>query len=270
MKLKNLYVAFLFLSVIGFISSCSDDDKYAPIMLAYHGESESGNYIGDLLNMYIFSGEQLIDIYGGYGYFTLEIEDEEVVKATLDMRTITFVPQSEGITRVLIKDDSGKTYPLTVWVGYLSDEFRVSRIEFYIKGESLTLGDKKKLEEEIGSYISVEVKDQYEFSYTNSESTEGIVEFRTSAPEHAKGTFSIMKKQDYNPFKTYSYTITIKIGQQEYTYDYGEYGAVLETRMNYKPSLPPMMLVEDVTDMFKEKYPAMEKALVVQVLEVLE
>lgn len=266
MKLKNLYVAFLFISVIGFLSSCSDD-KDAPIRLKYHaGSPEAGDYIDHGLRLFILSGERLIDIHGGDGSFTIENRNENVVKTILDKRTITFIPQSEGNAQVVIKDNSGKTYPLSVWVGYHSVTFSVAQLDIHIKGYLLTVGDKNKLEEEIRAYIPAEEKDQYVFTFTDQGNTEGRVEFCTSAPEYVKGTFRFDMKMGHNPGYHYVRTIMMKIGEKEYVYDFGVYSNTLGTRMDYTP---PYMFVDDVTEKFKEKYPALEKAWVVQKLRML-
>ncbi|NDV82509.1 hypothetical protein [Bacteroides sp. 51] len=267
MKMRNLCVAFALFVFTGLISSCSDDDD-APITLSYHLSRDTpfNNEYGLLFHSF-FGGDVLLDIHGGDGAYTIQNLNNNIVTAVLyNGNVIELDPKMIGTANILIQDSSQKGYLLKVHIEYETQTYRVLAHEVYIKGESLTVEDKKKLEEDMLKRIPITEGGMYIFEYTDKNKTEGTVDLYSSAPDVPKVPFKIEKKPGNKPEYRYLETVTINAGEEEYMYDFGVYNGMPHTR-DTGPARPGMF-VEDVTDLFKEKYPAMEKAYTIQVLSI--
>lgn len=266
MKIRNLCVAFALFVFAGLISSCSDNDD-DPITLSYHLYKDTPfNSDGWLFQSY-FGGDVLLDIHGGDGAYSVINLNNDIVTAILyDDNVIKLDPRAIGQANLLIQDSSQKSYLLKVHVEYETQRFKVMAHEVYIKGESLTEEDKKELEKDMRKRIPVDEKGLYIFEYTNKNKTEGTVQLYSSGPNVPEVAFKIAKKGGSKPEYNYWETITIQLDEEKYVYDLAAYYSFVPTR-EVGPT-PPFMFVEDVTTKFKAKYPAMEKAYIIQVIKI--
>lgn len=268
MKMRNLCMAFALLVFTGLVSSCSDDDD-APITLSYHLSTDgSFNSLEGSLYHSFFGGDVLLDIHGGDGTYTIQNLNNNIVTAVLyNDNVIQLEPKSTGGANILIQDSSQKSYLLKIYIGYEKQTYKVVKHEVYIKGESLTEEDKVKLEADILKRIPIDERGLYIFEYTNKERTEGLVNLYSSGPDVPKVPFKIEKKGGTRPEYRYSERMTINVDEEEYVYDFGDYNQIPTSRASM-PINYYSMFVEDVTNMFKEKYPAMEKAYAIQVIRI--
>lgn len=269
MKMKKMCVAFALLVLTGLVSSCSDDDKDAPISLSYHllKDIPFDNHMGSLYHTF-FGGDVLLDIHGGDGTYTIRNLNNNIVTATLyNGNVIQLEPKLTGDANILIQDSSQKAYLLKLHIGYEKQTYRVVAHEVYIEGESLTEEDKAKLKGDMLKRIPIDEKCLYIFEYTDKNKTEGTVSLYSSGPDVPVVPFKIEKKAGNRPEYRYTEIVTINTGEQEYVFDFGDYGTFYPTRAT-RPVNYYSMFVEDVTGLFKEKYPAMEKAYTIQVIRI--
>ena len=240
--------------------SCSDDGA-SSIWLVYPEESIVFDNEARSVNLAPFSDGLTLVIKGGDGSYKAHVNNinKEVLSADLKGNTLTLRPVEMGSVIVVIDDNSGNKYSLNVSVEYPSATFTVIKLEAIVTGSDISVGDKKKLEDEILASIPIEELGKYKFIYTDKTYQKGNIEIYKNSDARAQdGTFVQVTKQD----ESVSYLeTTITVGQTNYVYEFGANVGLARNDMQV-----PMRFLEDVTDIYKEKYPAMEKAYAIQVL----
>lgn len=255
MKLVKMYAVLMLLVSALIVSSCSDDDDYAPITLFYVDGSYTYTFDNERHDLYLtpYSDEKSLFIHGGDGIYAIEVRNKDIIKANYDGKVLTIEPVATGFAEIFVRDNSKNTYPLYISVQYPTSSYRGIENNVVIKGDGITLKEKEELEAEIRKEFLIEAGGQCMFVFKTPDRTQGEIQVNQSATSKTKkGTFKVEKMQ--NEDISY-YQIVINISEKEFVYIYGykDY----DTRAIY---YPPLSLFENVTDRYKEKYPALEEA----------
>lgn|GEM_PF-883154 len=255
MKTIQLYFLLFAISICGIISSCSDDDNnsYAPITLSYPEESIEFDNESRYITLSPFSEGILLHIKGGDENYTVTNADNKVVTAAQTGNKISITPLSIGSSAITIKDNAGNSYVLSVNIEFYKHTYDIVTNEVLVEGGDLTMNEKKAIEEELLKLIPVKPKGKYVFIRSNKDNNIGDIEvYPNTGGKTLKGTY----KYSGNETRTF----TINIGDNTHIYEYLMYnGSLLRNEV-----LVPMMFREDLTEKFKEKYPAVEKAYAIQ------
>ena len=260
MKIEKMYLAFALLLSVIIVSSCSDDDRYNPIVLSYG--QETVDFDNDHSNMYFtpFSNGTTLYIYGGDGKYTVENGNKDLLAVNYDGKALTIRPNlMEGSTAITIKDHSGNVYSLSVHVEYTTVTYSVIQQIPFVEGDNLTIKDKKALEAEIVDNMLVGSGGRYKFVFNSLNSDEGEVTlYLSKTPDTQKGTFSYERVTNESG-ATYT-KITLLIGEKKWIYDLKPYYNPLTRSTGGGDHMVPLMFVEDVTAQYKEEFPALERA----------
>jgi len=260
MRIEKWYTAFMLTLSVLFVSSCSDDD-YNPITL-WHGESiieiENG-----WANLYLHPHhpEQSYNIKGGDGQYVIENVDKEVVTVNYDGKTLFIKPIGVGYSSIHIRDNSNHILTIYLTVDYSKNTYNIVQCFSYVEGDNLTIKEKKQLEEEIVKTIPVAPQGRYEFTYSNPNENGGEVKIypTVTTSRYIKGTF--LQENIETEDGGYYNQITIRVEEKEWilvnTHYFNPNTRAIDTSY-------PMMFVENVTDKFKQQYPALEKAYAMQ------
>ena len=146
--MKNLAkILFFCLSLLSAgLSSCSEsEDRVSPIELAY----ESPDVVFDNENprmtmMGYETSERVLLVRGGQGEYRVESSDNAVAEARCEGNRLLLRPIGVGKATVIIRDESGCDYWLSVSVGYPFYKYAVIDNRVSLQGEGLT-DDEKKL-----------------------------------------------------------------------------------------------------------------------------
>lgn len=260
MKTKYLLGIFIISILTVCFASCSDDEAYTPIKLSYDPNSDQAL---ETISLTPFSPTTIF-INGGDGTYSIKNSDENVILVTKQTDNVLIIsPVNLGSASITIKDNSDNSCSLYINVRYSTSTYVVVKHDVVIEGDNITVGDKKLLEAEILSAIPVAIKGRYIFTYTNKFVDEGFVEIYSSDTKSENGTFKREQKQTEAGVK-YAKT-TMQIGNKTLVYDHAPYNGSIKsnsrTEMRY-----PSAFIEDVTTIYKQKYPAIEKAYALQVL----
>lgn len=238
------------------IISCGDDLDL-PDYLALHVENcLHYNGMNQIAVVSPFEEEFLVSVFGGDEDYEVTCEDSRVELIKKDQYSYLARIEHLGNDTVTIhiKDHSQLYTRLFITMKYPVITYKVSKYLAVIEGENITVGDKKKMEEEIQRFLSEKMDGKYVFTYTNKELSGGLVRIE-SGKTVEEGTFSSIPMQAGDV--SYS-QITIQTDKETCVYDfrtdvYTNQDFYLSTRF-----------VEDVTDKYKEKYPGFEKAYAIQ------
>lgn len=146
-SMKKLAKILLFsLSLLSIsLSSCSEnEDSVLPIELAY----ESPDVVFDNENprmtmMGYETSERVLLIRGGQGEYRVESSNNAVAEARCEGNRLLVRPIGAGKTNVIIRDESGCDYWLSVSVGYPFYKYAVIDNRVSLQGEGLTDDEKK-------------------------------------------------------------------------------------------------------------------------------
>lgn len=241
--------------------SCNDDD-YADITLSYPDESIIFDNDKRSLSISPFGSEITLVIKGGDGEYLLDNSNSEVISVSRDGNNFTIKPLTLGSSGIYIKDNSANSYVLSVEVAYYKTIYQVFANKALIEGEALTEDEKEKLEKEILGAIPVKPEGKYVFIHNTAEYNVGSVEiYKPDTTKPIEGEFQAEEVEDG---ETYWYQYIIKAGKAEYVYKLKDYSF---PELRESPPREYWMFEEDVTDTYKKRYSALEKAYAIQGIE---
>ncbi len=173
MKTNFFYLFCILLAMQ--LSACSDDDEaLSPITLEYEDSQITFDNESRSLRLQAFGAETSpLLIKGGDGSYKVTNHSNEIVQVNYDGKKITFLPKGVGTTSVIIEDNTNNNYILNIEVDYLKLSHKVIKSITIIQGDNMTVGDKKKLEEEVKATESAAALAGYTFIFTNKEQTSG-------------------------------------------------------------------------------------------------
>lgn len=278
MKIEKLYVAFTLLLAVLFVSSCSDDDEQYPITISNVDGSVTYNAEYCNLRLTPYSSSSFFYIHGGDGVYYINNSDKQTATVNFDGKVLSIEPNAEGSTWITVTDKSGNEFSLYVFVSYPMMVFNVSEHDVFVDGDDLTIGEMKKLKEEVLDDILVQSGGKYEFILTSPGFTEGDVKVYPTlhSSRRQEGTF---KREEVQVNDRSFNQIAVQIGEKKRVYYltssrvetemiyYLLYGADGVSRSSESYSL--MTLIEDVTETYKEAYPGLTKAYAMQRFTVM-
>lgn len=280
MKTKNLAALLsLFFCTICFVSCDNDDNKLLPITLEYENPQVKFDNQAHCFWLTPYSAETIpLFIKGGDGNYKVTNRNEEVVQLKYDGEKISLKAQSLGDTHITIEDGSHNVYLLSVIVRYHERAYSANIVIPLVKGDKMTAEDKKKLGGEIAGSHSI---DTYKFTYKNADNSKGTVRLSCLEGNAEEQEYNFeeehiqLTKEDAilikGTYKLDEYNhITIKDDNGNVVDDFyitKNFSFLLkpETRLNSKP-MPTYCLIRDLTKQYKENYPEMENAYLIQVI----
>ena len=211
------------------------------------------------LSLSPFSDILTLEINGGDGSYSINNTNKEAINATLNGNSFTLEPVTLGDAEITISDNSGNSCKFSVRVAYQSTIYEVFVTEAIVEGDNLTIVDKKKFEEEILKNISVQAKGKYELIHCNCNNNIGCIKiYPAQTGESIEGEFQYETKENAGLY-------TIKTKDKTYSYHFTTFG-----KLDAKSTPAPLFqFTEDVTDKYKQAYPALEKAYAIQGLRTL-
>ena len=263
MKLTRMLTTILFSLSMILISSCSEDDGFAPISLKDRdGSNIKLHYPGTQVMSY--------PLQGGDGNYTMTCDKPEVVEAKLvtgidtPEKVLELTALTLGNAVIIITDQSDHSLIINIKVDYYTEEFAVNNYDVFLTG-NLDESDKKTITEKAVVTIPVKVGGGYKLVYTDAEEAKGKVfmykEKYGSQP--VEGTFErkTVKLED-NTFGT--------VGYIHYELTFPDENHIFRFT-NYRPSnrtsvMPVVAFYEDVQERFDTDYPALESIYTAQIL----
>lgn len=250
MKLKHLFtlIAIASCTLLGF-TACDDED-YAPITLTNASGSDV-NINNNTLVMDAFSKGEVFYIIGGNGRYTIQNNNEEIVTYQYNGETITFVPVGVGEATVIISDHAGNKLTLNIEVMNHFVSYKVTGVSATADGNEMLVGEVKELIKRITDESLVKEGGSFDFKYTNQEQTLGSV---TIYPKASGRPLSGIFREEERTVDNKTF--------KEMTITMADHKIHVLTLVNYNNTdMKDMMLVEDVTEMYKGAYPKLEKAV---------
>lgn len=251
MKLKHLFTFIVFFSCMLLGFTACDDEDYAPISLTSTSDSKTPIEHNTLV-MDAFSKGEKFYIIGGNGRYTIENKNEEIIDYRYDGKILTFYPVGVGQATVLISDHAGNKLTLTIEVMNHFVSYKVSKVGASVDGNEMLVGEVKELVKQITDESQVKEGGSFDFKYTNQEQTLGSV---TIYPKPSGRPLSGIFKEEIRIVDNTTY--------KELTVTMADNKIHTLVLVNYdkQNESEDMMLLEDVTDIYKGAYPKLEKAV---------
>lgn len=277
MNVKNLIILLLAFPLLFCILSCKDDDKQTPIKLK--------GLENDYLNLiYPATYDYPYTITGGDGYYTVHSSDESVLEVfQYNGQNLAFKPLKKGHAMVFVKDYSNNCLMIDVNVTYSTRTYIVEQVDVKILGEKLTENDIKELKNKALSITPAQVNSTYTFEYINKIDETGDITIYPKKDQTTGttlvGTFKMTTpKEDEKQELEGTLAQVIKTcvfdfnGEKEkmlialYYYDNNSYyknNSQSKQTKEVGPK-PKFYFIKDITQLFKNEYPALEKIYTVQ------
>lgn len=276
MKQKELFsVLLISLFVIGLTACSSDNDHIPPIMLSY--ENETINFDNDARFVYMrpFEEKSTLYIRGGDGEYMLHNGNPEIIQLEYNEgeTQFSFTPLAVGTATVAITDQSNNSYLLTIDVRYFEVTYQTLSHGSFVVGDNVTVGDKKELEEKVKAQSVVE---KYKFTFTVKDNSKGKVRL---SGQKVGGSQNYVEYEFDNAYKPEEETLTIgdyevkplacitlHTESGEVTFYVTPYfmGTPVSRMPNPGGDMVIFNFVRDLTEAYKEEYPAIEKVYEVQ------
>ena len=139
----------LMLSSVYFVS-CNKEETISPITLVDGEQNIVGKGDSNTMSISIRWRELLFQIQGGDGKFVISNDNEDVLVAKCDGRTVTLIPLVLGKANITIKDSSGSILSISVNVKVdKSSATIISSPSCRIYGENMSDQDRMNLEKEL-------------------------------------------------------------------------------------------------------------------------
>ena len=272
MKRKNVFGILLISIITLCFSSCDKDDdgRTDPIRLSYENNVMFDNVSRSITVTPFIAATTPLYIKGGDGHYIIDNSNDEVVEAEYNGETIRFKPLALGTAIITIKDQSDNRYELTIQVEYLKYVYVVNSRNCFVEGDNLTVGNKKELENEILSSVAAE---RYEFTYTDKESTKGVLRLYG---QKAGGANNYVEYEFYNERIDSTITVNdvsvrtlaqviLQNGDENILF-YVTADMGLSKSTGGDMIVTRYCFVKDLTKRYKADYPALEKVHEVQTL----
>lgn len=256
-KLKSIFTALLLSFCTLCLPSCSDDDVN-PISL--QDIENSSLYL-----VYPRSGAYTTAISGGDGSYTASSGNSQILSAeVVNGQTLTCTPLSVGQTTIAITDRSNNLYTLNVTVAYVEQSYLVVKNEVAVTGNSLTVGEKKEIEENALSSMLVKPNGGYKFVYTDMEATRGeaYIYPEKLGDTGIKGTFERGTAAVEGSLSKMTYVITAN--KNVYTLILTPYTGTI-TQSSVEPYMP-FVFFENLTEKYKPHYSNVENVYTSQIM----
>lgn len=268
MEIKKCYVAFYLLLSLFIFSACNDDDDHDhdnPITVMDMIDGTTLNKEYPYLYLSPFSSKKTFDIRGGDGQYDVLNLNEDVAEISYNGKWWELRVLSIGDATIKIFDNSGNVFDLYIRIDYPRKTFRIIQTFPYVKGDDLTIKQKKQLEEDIVKAIPVGTDGgRYEFTFTSKDAeNEGeVVIYPSWSAKSRKGTFSVKRV-----------SIGYQQGADQYTIKVDDEEWIFVDMPYFNPNTRALpiyhrMFTEDVTEKYKEEYPALEAAWAMQVYTI--
>lgn len=257
MKLITFFqIACILFCFTGF-TACNDDDGFPPLTLLYiEGEHSPIQENSLTINTFDEDGISFRIVGGDNGRYVIHNSDPNIIDCNYNGDILTLIPRSNGNATVKITDYSGNSYTLQVEVTYPTQVYPIQEIQAEVEGGGLTGNEIQEIKTDIISRIPVKEGGKYIFTFGNKEQTYGSVKIYPSEYSNPlEGNFRYVQAEGYE------YTI-IKIELWDgtsYSYTLKPYSSTSQTEEGL------MTLQEDITNIYKGKYPALEKAYSYQI-----
>lgn len=262
----------LFLCIIC-LTSCNNDDNFSPITLEYESPQYKFDNEKRSYTLTPFSEETTpLCIKGGDGTYKVTNENEKVVQVNYNNGKITLKALGLGRASIKIEDSSNNVYILSVAVEYRTYINNVITVKTIVKGDELKDKEKTELMQALSNSYLI---DKYVFTFMNAENSKGTVDLYYSDNNMKTGNFenehikldeedAILIKDEYKLRDYYRMTIKEDNGKVIDTfYITKDFLPLLDTRMNAHP-LVKYCFVRDLTSQYKQDYPALENAYLIQ------
>lgn len=258
MKIRTLFQIVCISSCFAFFPACSDDEGYTPIMLSYVEEGASPIQENMLtINSFDEDGVPFRIVGGDNGRYVIHNSNPQIIDCDYNGDILTFIPIVNGNATVKITDYSGNSYTLQIKVAYPTQTYKIEEIQTHIEGGELTGNDIETIKADIIKQILVEEGGSYVFTFENKEQTHGTVTIHpTEYSNPLGGNFKYIQEEGYD------YTIVqIELSDDtSYRYILKPYPDSPQAEENLR-----MSFEEDITDTYKGRYPALEKAFSYQI-----
>lgn len=253
--LKGLLCLTLAITALSF-SSCKDDD-YPPITLT--SVSSEALLENNTLEIPLFSPGVSFYIMGGNGSYIIEAPSTDKIDYRYDGNQLTILPQALGNASLTISDRAGNYMTLQVNVSYPETTYHVSEVAGIAQGGGLTQDQTLEIQNDIEANSPVQAGGKYVFTYTNESRSEGMVTlYADKAGTNERHGIFTQTASDNGDQKIH---IELTDGKS--------YDLILSSSFNpdtiTKTEMTPgRILWQDVTDVYRSLYPALEKAYCLQ------
>ena len=238
--LKGLLCLTLAITALSF-SSCKDDD-YPPITLT--SVSSEALLENNTLEIPLFSPGVSFYIMGGNGSYIIEAPSTDKIDYRYDGNQLTILPQALGNASLTISDRAGNYMTLQVNVSYPETTYHVSEVAGIAQGGGLTQDQTLEIQNDIEANSPVQAGGKYVFTYTNESRSEGMVTLYADKDNgDQKIHIELTDGKSYDLILSYSFNPD----------------TMTKTEMT-----PGRILWQDVTDVYRSLYPALEKAYCLQ------
>lgn len=247
MKTKHFIMFLLFIS-LGLVS-CSDNDDEQFFLYKRGGVYFPDQPISSLVIE--VTGSEGVGMTGGIAPYTLETGDENIVKAKMD-ETGSYViisPVQLGRTYLQVTDANGLTAKIDIKIVEDKQSLNVYRIGVKIEGIS---DDEKKqaLEKEIIEDADIHETGSLEFVYDTKNSGTVVITPSKDNTSDAVPFTSELKQIDEKTFTPFIY---VKYNGVDHVYYFSSSERLQAMDENTRIELMHYWLVEDVTEIYKNK-----------------
>ena len=255
MKTKHLFLLFLLFSCV--LASCNDEDER--FYLYELSEVYDPNVPASSVCVPITIGGR-VGIMGGEAPYTVELSDTQVASASLGEEgdIIHIFPKQLGTAMLRVKDSEGRTVQLAIEVGTVTQSFKVFKIGVYVFGE-LDEVTTDELKERILQSAVMQENDRIRWTYETKES--GTMTIVRSSGEEEDVTATFTRETMYGEDSRAYLRFHGICNEQEYEFDLC-FGNVLPTSGVRSIGPTPCSLIVDLTDIYKEEYPALQAAAI--------
>lgn len=253
MKMKCLFL--LLLATLGF-SACEENGERFYLYQIAEVYSPDQAISGTVLRI---TGSSNVGIMGGVAPYTIEIADEQIVKAGVysfgkekDKYEIRISSLQLGSTSIVVKDASGLAIRLGVKVVEGIKLFITKAVKVEVEGAEVSEDDKEEIKKEVenaadnmkpGGRINFvyQTKKDGTLTLKSAEGAPGIAGAFIQETKEVEGKSAISIHATYNGAK-HIFNVTDKIG---------------DTQIGITRDLGPLYqnLEEDVTEKIQERYP---------------
>lgn len=274
-QIKAWTIMILMLSSVCFVS-CNKEETISPITLVDGEQNIVGKGDSNTMSILIRWRELLFQIQGGDGKFVISNDNEDVLDAKCDGRTVTLIPLVLGKANITIKDSSGNTLFISVNVKVdKSSATIISSPSCRIYGENISDQDRMNLEKELLSSTFKEGGGYY-FIYEKKNAVEKVRIYPQKLYDVEYKEYDSMYKGEIpeslapSPIHEQIYYWYIFTSNEEELALFcirDEMRAKKESN-NIRMNLPiNYVYLLDVTSQYKVKYPNLERVYIEQALK---
>ena len=226
--------------------------------------SEDYNYPIDSLQIYIpTNNKHTLYIKGGDRNYTITQSETDLLKLTLEQGNVLVIePLKIGKVEIPIMDGANHSYLLKIEMLYRTMELIVARTNIVIKGEKLTELEKDTIKEKALKRIPVKVNGGYKFTWVEftEKGSRGVVSIY---PNHFGENDD--STQEYNFEEIFDEPINNYQIRSRYIINIDGSNRVFRLGQGVLPTKSyDYLMIEDLTEYFKTKYPSVEKVFAQQ------